>query len=134
MNIQAVPGVTPGIAPTPAGSAGSTAPGATLDPTGAEQTFIKLLVTELQSQDPTSPMDPTAMVGQMFSMNQLQQLIDINRTLSTALGAPSSSSSSSAISPTSVQSNMGASPAQAAATSPSNAAALYAQQLQTGAR
>jgi flagellar basal-body rod modification protein FlgD len=42
-----------------------------------------MLVTELQNQDPTSPMDPTQMVGQMFSMNQLQQLIDINQTLST---------------------------------------------------
>ncbi|HLW87073.1 MAG TPA: flagellar hook capping FlgD N-terminal domain-containing protein [Terriglobales bacterium] len=50
----------------------------------AESTFISLLVTELQSQDPTQPMDPTTMVGQMFSMNQLEQLININQTLSTA--------------------------------------------------
>jgi hypothetical protein len=52
----------------------------------AESTFISLLVTELQSQDPTQPMDPTTMVGQMFSMNQLEQLININQTLSTAFG------------------------------------------------
>jgi flagellar basal-body rod modification protein FlgD len=50
----------------------------------AQSTFISLLVTELQSQDPTQPMDPTAMVGQMFSMNQLEQLISINQTLTTA--------------------------------------------------
>jgi flagellar basal-body rod modification protein FlgD len=50
----------------------------------AQSTFISLLVTELQSQDPTQPMDPTAMVGQMFSMNQLEQLISINQTLTNA--------------------------------------------------
>jgi len=84
MNIQALPGITTGLATTPIttkGSTNSTAPTAsvpTLSSNSAEQTFISLLVTELQSQDPTQPMDPTQMVGQMFSMNQLQQLIDIN--------------------------------------------------------
>jgi flagellar hook assembly protein FlgD len=69
----------------------------------AQSTFISLLVTELQSQDPTQPMDPTAMVGQMFSMNQLEQLISINQTLTTAFapltggstaGAPATGSAS----------------------------------------
>ncbi|MGA3193514.1 MAG: flagellar hook capping FlgD N-terminal domain-containing protein [Terriglobales bacterium] len=66
----------------------------------AEATFMNLLVTELQSQDPTSPMDPTQMVGQMLSMNQLNELIAINQTLQTALGTPTTSSQtgSSAIS------------------------------------
>lgn len=75
-------------ATTPSNSAGSTTPaGAPTDPADqAESTFISLLVTELQSQDPTQPMDPTAMVGQMFSMNQLEQLININQTLTTAFG------------------------------------------------
>jgi len=59
----------------------------------AESTFISLLVTELQSQDPTSPMDPTNMVSQMFSMNQLQQLININQTLTAAFPAASASGS-----------------------------------------
>jgi flagellar hook assembly protein FlgD len=75
-------------ATTPSSSAGSSTPaGAPTDPADqAESTFISLLVTELQSQDPTQPMDPTAMVGQMFSMNQLEQLININQTLTTAFG------------------------------------------------
>lgn len=55
----------------------------------AEQTFLSLLVTELKSQDPTSPMDPTQMVGQMLSMNQLNELISINQTLQNALGSSS---------------------------------------------
>ena len=44
-------------------------------------TFLGLLAQELQNQDPTSPMDPTAMVGQMISLNQLDQLISINQNL-----------------------------------------------------
>jgi flagellar basal-body rod modification protein FlgD len=47
-----------------------------------ESTFLNLLVTELQNQDPTSPVDPTEMVSQMVSLNSLDQLISINQTLS----------------------------------------------------
>jgi flagellar basal-body rod modification protein FlgD len=142
MNIHALPNMPAalGMAPISAPSVGSsTASPATLDSNSAEQTFIKLLVTELQSQDPTQPMDPTQMVGQMFSMNQLQQLIDINQTLSTALGGspptgattgatPSSDSTSS-----SLQSTIASSLAHAATLIPMNAAASYAQQILTGA-
>ena len=46
-----------------------------------EGTFLNLLVTELQNQDPTSPVDPTQMVSQMVSLNQLDQLIAIHQTL-----------------------------------------------------
>jgi len=56
-----------------------------------ESTFLSLLVTELKSQDPTSPMDPTQMVGQMLSMNQLNELISINQTLQTAFGMSTAS-------------------------------------------
>jgi flagellar basal-body rod modification protein FlgD len=49
--------------------------------TDLQQTFLNLLVTELQNQDPTSPVDPTEMVGQMVSLNQLDQLITMNQTL-----------------------------------------------------
>lgn len=49
-----------------------------------DTTFLNLLVTELKTQDPTSPMDPTAMVGQMVSLNQLDQLIGIRQLLTPA--------------------------------------------------
>ncbi len=133
MNIQGIPSIGTALAPaatSSAASSNSATPSTALNPNSAEQTFIQLLVTELQSQDPTSPMDPTAMVGQMFQMNQLQQLIDINQTLSTALGrSPSSAGASSAVAGAS---NMGSSLLQAAI-SPTSAAASYAQQLLTGA-
>ncbi len=57
-----------------------------------ESTFLSLLVTELQNQDPTQPVDPTQMVGQMISLNQLDQLIAINEDLG---GLPSSSDTQS---------------------------------------
>jgi flagellar basal-body rod modification protein FlgD len=135
MNIQGIPSLGAALSPAAASSAASgssTTSSTSLSSNSAEQTFIQLLVTEMQSQDPTSPMDPTTMVSQMFSMNQLQQLIDINQTLSNALGGSSSNSSSSASSPTAIQSNMGTSLAQAS-TLPTSAAAKYAQQLLTGA-
>lgn len=41
------------------------------------QTFMKLLATELQSQDPTQTMDPTTMVTQMVQINQLNDVAGI---------------------------------------------------------
>jgi flagellar basal-body rod modification protein FlgD len=60
-----------------------------------QETFLNLLVTELQNQDPTAPVDPTAMVGQLVSLNQLDQLISINSTL-TSLTTPASTPTSNA--------------------------------------
>jgi len=48
---------------------------------GLDTTFLNLLAQELQNQDPTAPVDSTAMVGQMISLNQLDQLISINQTV-----------------------------------------------------
>ena len=59
-------------------------------------TFLELLSQELQNQDPTSPVDPTEMVGQMISLNQLDQLIGINQTLTDATGSSTTGTSSDA--------------------------------------
>lgn len=50
-----------------------------------DTTFLQLLITELKSQDPMSPMDGTQMVAQMVSLNQLDQLIGIKKTLDSSL-------------------------------------------------
>lgn len=52
-----------------------------------QTTFLNLLSEELQNQDPTDPVDSTQMVGQMISLNQLDQLISINQALSEAATA-----------------------------------------------
>ncbi len=78
MNIQQLSSTLP-VASNAKASAAAASSSATptSDAQSAESTFLKLLVTEMQSQDPTSPMDPTTMVGQMLSMNQLNELISI---------------------------------------------------------
>ncbi len=63
-------------------------------------TFLNLLVQELKNQDPTQPMDPTQTVGQLISLNQLDQLISINQTLKPATTAASGTTSGSTTSGT----------------------------------
>jgi flagellar basal-body rod modification protein FlgD len=57
-----------------------------------ESTFLSLLAQELQNQDPTAPMDSTEMVGQMISLNQLDQLASINQVVTNSLGSGSATS------------------------------------------
>lgn len=54
--------------------------------------FLTLLVTEMQNQDPTANTDPNEYINQLVQVNSLEQLIDINQNLSTALGTSSTSS------------------------------------------
>lgn len=76
-----------------AGSATSASSGSSTTTSGngsggsLDTTFMSLLITELQAQDPTAPMDPTEMVGQMISLNQLDQLISINQLLQSTVGS-----------------------------------------------
>lgn len=72
-----------------AGNSGSSITGSSSS--DLQSMFLNLLVTELQNQDPTQPVDPTQMVGQMISLNQLDQLISINQTLSGLNGSTNGS-------------------------------------------
>lgn len=45
----------------------------------SEQTFLKILVAQIQNQDPTSPTDPTQFVSQLTQYSALEQLIGINQ-------------------------------------------------------
>jgi len=60
-------------------SGGSSSSSSLTDP--SSDLFLKILVAELKTQDPTSPLDPNQMVGQMLSMNQLNELIQIRQLL-----------------------------------------------------
>lgn len=57
--------------------------------------FLTLLVTEMQNQDPTADTDPNEYINQLVQVNSLEQLININQTLSTDLGGTSSTTSGS---------------------------------------
>jgi|SRR5690242_4555114 flagellar basal-body rod modification protein FlgD len=88
MNLQGVSTLTP-LSATQTNSTGAT--GSTSSSNSAsdpETIFISLLTAELKAQDPTQPLSPDQMVSQMFSMNQLQQLISINQTLNNAFPTP----------------------------------------------
>ena len=73
-----------GTSGTTGTSSSSTSSQTSISSLGA--TFLGLLTSELKNQDPTAPVDSTAMVGQMISLNQLDQIASINQLLTTTLG------------------------------------------------
>lgn|ERR1700686_2698868 len=44
-----------------------------------ESTFLKLLMAQVQNQNPLNPADPTQFIGQLVSFSQLEQLLGINQ-------------------------------------------------------
>jgi len=48
---------------------------------GGTNTFLQLLIAEIKTQDPLSPMDSTNFVTQLAQFNSLEQLISINGNL-----------------------------------------------------
>jgi len=48
---------------------------------GDPNLFIALLTAQLQAQDPLNPLSPQDMVNQLTQVSSLQQLININKTL-----------------------------------------------------
>lgn len=78
-------GVRAQDASNPTGSSGGSASQATI--TGND--FLTLLVTEIQNQDPTTQTDPMQYITQLVGVNSLEQLVQINQTLSGSSGATS---------------------------------------------
>lgn len=82
---------------TIAGTGGYSAAGtAAPSPTGAMQSlgkdvFLKLLVTQLRYQDPLNPQDNSAFVAQMAQFTSLEQLQNINATLTRLVALQSQS-------------------------------------------
>ena len=62
-------------------SSASPQPGQTADPLANEQTFLKLLVSQLENQDPESPQDPMQFVTQLAQFTQLEQSIAMRQDL-----------------------------------------------------
>ena len=62
------------------------------DPTAlGKNEFLKLLTTQLQNQDPTQPMDNTAFVAQLAQFSSLEQMNNVNDTLTKLLTAQGTS-------------------------------------------
>jgi flagellar basal-body rod modification protein FlgD len=94
-----------------------------------------LLVTELQNQDPTAPVDPTQMVTQMVSLNSLDQLISINSILQSMSGTGSATPAASSEAAASAATRLATAPGSAAAASGGGPAGFTAlNPLAAGAR
>jgi flagellar basal-body rod modification protein FlgD len=75
------------------GSSSSSSVGSSNSTLGANS-FITLLAAQLQAQDPTSPMDPSQMMGELVSLNTLQTLTNIQQILQVATGVNPAQTSS----------------------------------------
>ena len=72
---------------------------------GNEDTFLQLLVAQIQNQDPTNPIDSTTFLTQLASFSSLEQLIGINQgvqSLDTAV-APATGTSTGTTSTSNTQ-------------------------------
>ncbi|GAB6035630.1 hypothetical protein JCM15519_01890 [Fundidesulfovibrio butyratiphilus] len=59
--------------------------------------FITLLVAQLETQDPTNPVDEKEMVSQLTQFSMLEQLTDMNETLTSGLSLLNYQSAASAV-------------------------------------
>lgn len=59
----------------------STAANAATDPAAAQDRFLKLLVAQLNNQDPMNPMDNAQMTSQMAQINTVTGIQQVNATL-----------------------------------------------------
>ena len=50
-----------------------------------QNTFLKLLVAQLQYQDPASPADPTAFISEMAQFTQVQQMDEMTKATESVL-------------------------------------------------
>lgn len=60
--------------------------------------FLKLFITQLQNQDPLAPQDPTAMLGQLAQLTQVEQAYNSTAALEKLLAAQDSSLAMGAVS------------------------------------
>lgn len=123
--IGAQPGVTAMDSTTGSTSDSSSSDSATI----SANDFLSLLVTEMQNQDPTADTDPNEYINQLVNVNSLEQLIDINQTLSAATGSTGSTTGTAGVSGAVAGSGGTAAAASASpsGTAPQNAGAPAAQ-------
>ncbi|MGP8173170.1 MAG: flagellar hook capping FlgD N-terminal domain-containing protein [Terracidiphilus sp.] len=98
---QALTGTGATLMASPAAATSGTSSTSSSDSSSATisaNDFLTLLVTEMKNQDPTANTDPNEYINQLVNVNSLEQLIDINQTLTTDLGSPPTSSTGSSAS------------------------------------
>ena len=66
---------------TAASTSSSTTPSASSSLAATQDTFLKLLVTQMQNQDPLNPMDNSQMTSQIAQLNTVQGINQLNATV-----------------------------------------------------
>jgi flagellar basal-body rod modification protein FlgD len=66
---------------TSSSSSSSSSSTGSSSPTDLQTTFLKLLVAQLQNQDPTNPMDSSQMTSQLAEINTVSGINQLNTTL-----------------------------------------------------
>lgn len=64
-------------------------------PEVSKSDFLKLLVTQLQNQDPMNPVDNQQFIAQLASFSSLEQLISINQGINKLASASAGNESTS---------------------------------------
>ena len=76
------------------GTAATPAPAAKTEATNAlgQDAFLKILVTQMKHQDPMEPLKDTEFIGQMAQFTSLEQLTNLNKTMTQFVSNQGSSS------------------------------------------
>jgi flagellar basal-body rod modification protein FlgD len=80
-----------GLVTSNTGSTATTSASTTSDPNNpfasiGQGDFLKLLVAEMQNQDPMQPMDDTQFINQVTQLNSVEQITEMNQNLGQFLG------------------------------------------------
>lgn len=95
MTVSSTSAATPAAATSPTAASGKSASTASKTAINADfDTFLKLLTTQMQNQDPLQPMDSTEFVAQLASFSAVEQQIRTNDQLESILGAVSTGNAS----------------------------------------
>jgi flagellar basal-body rod modification protein FlgD len=79
-------------------AAAAATPSAAVQLAGDVQTFLKMLTTQLQNQDPTQPLDPNQFTAQLAQFSAVEQQIAVNQHLDALIALQRSSNMLSAAS------------------------------------
>lgn len=81
--------------PTPPAAATNSSSSKVTNDLTSEDAFLKLLVSQIQHQDPLNPADGVQFLTQLTGFSQLEQLIQINQELAPQPSSPTTTASSS---------------------------------------
>ena len=73
--------ITPSVSATGASTSGASTSAASTDPAAQQDRFLKLLVAQLNNQDPMNPMDNAQMTTQMAQINTVVGINQLNSTM-----------------------------------------------------